>query len=126
MIWKCVYNFCLKLKTKRVAEYIACCLYLCCYQRPYLSAFSNSCRNNLTSSTISNNVSFSKGSFAACYSTQFIKSLKRIKEKCKPITRSSDPASQEWKLKKLEVVMPGWENYFKIAKAKTSFQRLTK
>jgi RNA-directed DNA polymerase len=52
------------------------------------------------------------------------KTLKRIKEKCKRITRSSDPASQQSKLKKLEVVMRGWVNYFKIAKAKSSFQKL--
>jgi RNA-directed DNA polymerase len=52
------------------------------------------------------------------------KTLKRIKEKCKRITRSSDPASQQLKLKKLEVVMRGWVNYFKIAKAKSNLQKL--
>jgi len=52
------------------------------------------------------------------------KSLKRIKEKCKRITRSSDPTSQQAKLKKLEAVIRGWVNYFKIAKAKKSMQRL--
>lgn len=52
------------------------------------------------------------------------KSLKRIKEKCKCITRSSDPTSQQAKLKKLEAVIRGWVNYFKIAKAKKSMQRL--
>lgn len=52
------------------------------------------------------------------------KSLKRIKEKCKRITKSSDPASQPAKLKKLEAVIRGWVNYFKIAKAKTSMREL--
>ena len=52
------------------------------------------------------------------------KSLKRIKEKCKRITKSSDPTSEQSKLKKLEAVIRGWVNYFKIAKAKKSMQRL--
>lgn len=52
------------------------------------------------------------------------KSLKRIKEKCKRITRSSDPTPQQAKLEKLEAVVCGWVNYFKIAKAKKSMQRL--
>ena len=52
------------------------------------------------------------------------KSLKRIKEKCKRITRSSDPTPQQAKLKKLEAVIRGWVNYFKIAKAKGNMQRL--
>jgi RNA-directed DNA polymerase len=52
------------------------------------------------------------------------KSLKRIKEKCKRITRSSDPTPEQSKLKKLEVAMRGWVNYFKIAKAKSNLQKL--
>jgi RNA-directed DNA polymerase len=52
------------------------------------------------------------------------KSLKRIKEKCKRITQSSDPTPQQAKLKKLEAVIRGWVNYFKIAKAKSNMQRL--
>jgi len=52
------------------------------------------------------------------------KSLKRIREKCKRITRSSDPIPERQKLKKLEAVIRGWVNYFKIAKAKKSMQRL--
>jgi RNA-directed DNA polymerase len=52
------------------------------------------------------------------------KSLKRIKEKCKRITKSSDPTSQQAKLKKLEAVIRGWVNYFKIAKAQSNMQRL--
>ena len=52
------------------------------------------------------------------------KSLKRIKEKCKRITKSSDPTPQQAKLKKLEAVIRGWVNYFKIAKAKSNMQRL--
>ena len=52
------------------------------------------------------------------------KSLKRIKEKCKRITKSSDPTPERAKLKKLEAVIRGWVNYFKIAKAKSNMQRL--
>jgi RNA-directed DNA polymerase len=52
------------------------------------------------------------------------KSLKRLKEKLKRITKSSDPTPQQSKLKKLETVTRGWVNYFKIAKAKKSMQRL--
>jgi len=52
------------------------------------------------------------------------KSLERIKEKCKHITKSSDPTSQRKKLEKLEVVVRGWVNYFKIAKAKSNLQKL--
>lgn len=52
------------------------------------------------------------------------KSLKRIKEKCKRITKSSDPTPQQAKLEKLEAVIRGWINYFKIAKAKSNMQRL--
>lgn len=52
------------------------------------------------------------------------KSLKRIKEKCKRITKSSDPTPQQSRLKKLEAVIRGWVNYFKIAKAKSNLQQL--
>lgn len=52
------------------------------------------------------------------------KSLQRIKEKCKHITKSSDPTSQQEKLKKLEIVVRGWVNYFKIAKGKSNLQKL--
>jgi RNA-directed DNA polymerase len=52
------------------------------------------------------------------------KSLKRIKEKCKRITKSSDPTPQQAKLKKLEAVIRGWVNYFKIAKAKSNMQQM--
>ena len=52
------------------------------------------------------------------------KSLRRIKEKCKRITKPSDPTPQQSKLQKLEAVIRGWVNYFKIAKAKKSMQQL--
>jgi RNA-directed DNA polymerase len=52
------------------------------------------------------------------------KSLNRIKEKCKRITKSNDPTPQQSKLEKLEAVIRGWVNYFKIAKAKSNMQRL--
>lgn len=47
------------------------------------------------------------------------KPLQRITEKCKLITKSSNPMSEENKLKKLDEVIRGWVNYFKIAKAKS-------
>ncbi|CAN5774222.1 group II intron reverse transcriptase/maturase [soil metagenome] len=47
------------------------------------------------------------------------KSLQRIREKCKLITKSSNPAKEEIKLQKLDLVIRGWVNYFKIAKAKS-------
>lgn len=52
------------------------------------------------------------------------KSLNRIKAKCKAITRSSNPASETSKLKKLDEVIRGWVNYFKIANAKSNMQKL--
>lgn len=52
------------------------------------------------------------------------KSLNRIKEKCKRITKSNDPTPERAKLIKLESVIRGWVNYFKIAKAKSNMQRL--
>jgi RNA-directed DNA polymerase len=51
-------------------------------------------------------------------------SLHRIKAKCKAITRSSDPASERSRLMKLEEIIRGWVNYFKIAKAKTKMEML--
>ena len=45
-------------------------------------------------------------------------SLNRVKEKCKHITRSSNPTSEKSKLKKLDEIIRGWVNYFRIAKAK--------
>lgn len=63
----------------------------------------------------------SKQSYEIRISSQ---SLKRIKEKCKHITRSSDATPQQTKLKKLEAVVRGWVNYFKIAKAKSNLQKL--
>ena len=52
------------------------------------------------------------------------KSLQRIKEKCKAITKSSEPIEEEVKLKKLDEVIRGWVNYFRIAKAKAKMQEL--
>ena len=52
------------------------------------------------------------------------KSLNRIKAKCKAKTRSSDPTSETSKLLKLDEIIPGWVNYFKIAKAKSNMQKL--
>jgi RNA-directed DNA polymerase len=52
------------------------------------------------------------------------KSLKRIREKCKLITKFSDPTKEEVKLKKLDEIIRGWVNYFKIAKAKSKMAEL--
>lgn len=52
------------------------------------------------------------------------KSLNRVKAKCKRITRSTDPTSETLKLFKLDAIIRGWVNYFKIANAKSSMQQL--
>ena len=52
------------------------------------------------------------------------KSLKRIKEKIKAGTKRSDPSNAKEKIKKLEAVIVGWVNYFRIARAKSVLQKL--
>lgn len=52
------------------------------------------------------------------------KSVNRVKSKCKAITRSSDPKSESLKLTKLDDLIRGWVNYFKIANAKSTMARL--
>ncbi len=52
------------------------------------------------------------------------KSIQRIKEKCKRLTKSSDPINEEIRLRKLDETIRGWVNYFKIAKAKSKMQEL--
>lgn len=52
------------------------------------------------------------------------KSLSRIKAKCKAKTRSSDPASETSKLLKLDEIIRGWVNYFKIANARSKMEKL--
>ncbi len=52
------------------------------------------------------------------------KSLQRIKEKCKQITKSRNPATEAIKLKKLDKTIRGWVNYFSIAKAKVKMNKL--
>jgi RNA-directed DNA polymerase len=52
------------------------------------------------------------------------KSLNRIKAKCKAKTKSSDPASETSKLLKLDEIIRGWVNYFKISNAKSNMQKL--
>lgn len=52
------------------------------------------------------------------------KSLRRIKAKCKAKTRSSDPTRETTKLLKLDAIIRGWVNYFKIANAKSIMQKL--
>jgi RNA-directed DNA polymerase len=52
------------------------------------------------------------------------KSVNRVKTKCKEITRSSDPTSESLKLTKLDDLIRGWVNYFKIANAKSIMAKL--
>jgi RNA-directed DNA polymerase len=52
------------------------------------------------------------------------KSLKRIKEKIRAKTQRSDPSNAKEKIKKLEAVIEGWVNYFRIARAKTAMHTL--
>lgn len=52
------------------------------------------------------------------------KSVDRVKVKCRTITRSSDPASENLKLAKLDGLIRGWANYFKIANAKSIMEKL--
>jgi RNA-directed DNA polymerase len=52
------------------------------------------------------------------------KSLKRIKEKIRAKTKRNDPSNAKEKIKKLEAVIEGWVNYFRIARAKSVMQKL--
>jgi RNA-directed DNA polymerase len=52
------------------------------------------------------------------------KSLKRIKEKIRAGTKRQDPAGAREKIKKLEAVIEGWVNYFRISRAKGVMEKL--
>ncbi len=52
------------------------------------------------------------------------KSIKRIKVKCKTITRRNNGLNIKQKIEKLKPVVKGWINYFKIANAKSIMQML--
>ena len=52
------------------------------------------------------------------------RSLKRIKEKLRAATSRKDPTKVAEKIKKIESVIVGWVNYFRIARAKTNMQQL--
>lgn len=52
------------------------------------------------------------------------RSVYRVKSKCKSITRSSVPLSDPSKLARLNEVIGGWINYFKIANAKGIVEKL--
>ena len=54
------------------------------------------------------------------------KSLKKIKEKIKEKTKRNDPSNAKEKVKKMEAMIRGWVNYFRIAKAKSRMQELDK
>jgi RNA-directed DNA polymerase len=52
------------------------------------------------------------------------KSLKRIKEKIRAKTKRNDPSSAKEKIKKLEAIIEGWVNYFRLARSKWNMQML--
>jgi RNA-directed DNA polymerase len=52
------------------------------------------------------------------------KSLKRIKKKIRAGTQRKDPTPTREKIKKMEAVIVGWVNYFRIARAKTAMVEL--
>jgi len=52
------------------------------------------------------------------------KSVERIKKKMKDQTKRKDPASAKGKIKKMEAMIRGWVNYFKIARAKSRMEGL--
>jgi len=54
------------------------------------------------------------------------KSLKRINEKIRAKTKRNDPSNTGEKIKKLEAVIEGWVNYFRLARAKSAMQKLDK
>lgn len=51
-------------------------------------------------------------------------SLKRIKDKLRKLTKRNDPANVCEKAKKLEVVVGGWVNYFRLAHCRTAMKEL--
>jgi group II intron reverse transcriptase/maturase len=52
------------------------------------------------------------------------KSMQRIKEKIRAKTKRNDPSNAGEKLKKLEAIIEGWVNYFRIARAKSVMEAL--
>ena len=52
------------------------------------------------------------------------KSIIRIRKKMKEQTKRNNPISAKEKIKKMEVVIRGWVNYFAIAKAKSKMHEL--
>jgi RNA-directed DNA polymerase len=52
------------------------------------------------------------------------KSLKRIKEKIRVRTKRNDPSDAQEKIKKLEALIAGWVEYFRIARATKVLQKL--
>jgi RNA-directed DNA polymerase len=52
------------------------------------------------------------------------KTLKRIKEKIRSGTKRKDPTPTREKIRKMEAVIVGWVNYFRIAQAKRIMQKL--
>jgi RNA-directed DNA polymerase len=53
-----------------------------------------------------------------------VKSIQRIKQKCKDITQRNNGSTTKQKLQKIAPILTGWVNYFSIAKAKSVMQSL--
>lgn len=52
------------------------------------------------------------------------KSIKRMKKKIRAGTQRKDPTSAREKIKKIESIIEGWVNYFRLAKAKGTMKEL--
>jgi RNA-directed DNA polymerase len=52
------------------------------------------------------------------------KTIERLKQKCKTITRRNNGSNTRQKLQKIAPIIKGWVNYFSIAKAKSVLQSL--
>ena len=62
-----------------------------------------------------------KGVWTICVAK---KSIKRIREKCKEITKRNKGSNSKEKIKKISPIIEGWVGYFSIAKAKSLMQDL--
>jgi hypothetical protein len=52
------------------------------------------------------------------------KSIERMKDKCWAITKRNSPLSETERIEKLNRVIRGWVNYFRIAQAKVSMKNM--
>jgi len=52
------------------------------------------------------------------------KSIERLKDKIRKITRRNRGVSLEQVIREINIILPGWIRYFKLAKAETTVQRI--